>query len=69
MYRFCRDKNYVALFNKQLKNLAHSIKSIIYNNVFMVDFNCEKFNSTTHCHVCEKQFTPDKKCKYAISAI
>jgi len=25
----------------------------------MVDFDYEKFNSTTHCHVCEKPFAPD----------
>jgi len=27
----------------------------------MVDFDYEKFNSATHCHVCEKSFAPDDK--------
>jgi len=25
----------------------------------MVNFDYEKFNSVTHCHVCEKLFSPD----------
>jgi len=39
--------------------LAHNIKTIITANVPIVDFNYEKFNSATYCHVCKKPFAPD----------
>ncbi|KYQ47054.1 hypothetical protein ALC60_13929, partial [Trachymyrmex zeteki] len=61
-YRFRRDKDCIAWFAEELKNLAHSVQSIISANVPMVDFtrdDWEKFNSASHCHVCEKPFTPD----------
>ena len=62
MYRFRRDKDCIAWFVKELKNLAYSVQSIISANVPMSDFtrdDWEKFNSATHCHVCEKLFAPD----------
>jgi len=59
MYRFCRGKDCIAWFAEQLRNLAQSIKPILSANVAMVDFDYEKFNSTTHCHVCEKPLPDD----------
>jgi len=35
----------------------------------MVDFDYEKFNSVTHCHVCEKPFAPDECAIIAIDSI
>ncbi|XP_018393385.1 PREDICTED: uncharacterized protein LOC108772363 [Cyphomyrmex costatus] len=61
-YRFHRDKDWVSWFADELKNLAHSIQSIISANIPMSDFtrdDWEKFNNTTHCHVCEKPFAID----------
>ncbi|KYN21790.1 hypothetical protein ALC57_05831, partial [Trachymyrmex cornetzi] len=60
-YRFCRDKDCIPWFAEELKNLAHSVQSVISANVPMADFtrDWEKFNSASHCHVCEKPFTPD----------
>ncbi|KYN22653.1 hypothetical protein ALC57_04943 [Trachymyrmex cornetzi] len=63
-YRFCRDKDCIPWFVKELRQLAHSVQSVISANVPMVDFtrdDWEKFNSASHCHVCEKPFTPDDK--------
>ncbi|KYM99340.1 hypothetical protein ALC62_09925 [Cyphomyrmex costatus] len=63
-YRFRRDNNCIAWFADKLKNLAHSVKTIISTNVPMVDFtrdDWQKFNSATHCHVCEKPFAKDDK--------
>ncbi|KYN00049.1 hypothetical protein ALC62_09194 [Cyphomyrmex costatus] len=60
-YRFHRDNN--SWFADELKNLAHSLQSVISTNVPM-DFtrvDWRKFNSTTHCHVCEKPFMKDDK--------
>ncbi|KYN05019.1 hypothetical protein ALC62_04092, partial [Cyphomyrmex costatus] len=62
-YRFHRDKNCISWFADELKNLAHSVQSVISTNVPM-DFTRDdwrKFNSTTHCHVCEKPFMKDDK--------
>jgi len=62
MYRFRRDKDCVAWFTEQLRNLAHNVNCILSDNIPMVDFtrdDWEKFNSATHCHVCEKPFAPD----------
>ncbi|KYN02011.1 hypothetical protein ALC62_07189 [Cyphomyrmex costatus] len=50
-------------FADELKNLAHSVQSVISTNVPM-DFSPDdwrKFNSATHCHVCEKPFAKDDK--------
>jgi len=58
-YRFRRDNDCVAWFAEQLRNLTYSVNCILSANVPMVDFDYEKFNSTTHCHVCEKSFAPD----------
>ncbi|KYM77078.1 hypothetical protein ALC53_12498 [Atta colombica] len=52
---------YSSLDTEELRNLAHSVQSIISANVLM-DFtqdDWQKFNSATHCHVCEKSFAPD----------
>ncbi|KYQ48819.1 hypothetical protein ALC60_12124, partial [Trachymyrmex zeteki] len=49
-YRFRRDKDCMAWFAEELKNLAHSIQSIISTNVPMADFTrdgWEKFNSAS----------------------
>jgi len=46
-------------FTEQLRDLAHNVKIIITANVPMVDFDYEKFNSATHCHVYKKSFAPD----------
>ncbi|KYN08011.1 hypothetical protein ALC62_01000 [Cyphomyrmex costatus] len=62
-YRFHRDNNCISWFADELKNLAHSVQSVISTNVAM-DFTQDdwrKFNSTTHCHVCEKPFAKDDK--------
>jgi len=60
-YRFIgRDKDCVAWFAEELIVLAHNIKSILSSNVPMeLRDDLEKFNSATHCHVCEKSFAPD----------
>ncbi|KYQ51880.1 hypothetical protein ALC60_09013 [Trachymyrmex zeteki] len=61
-YRFRRDKDCIAWFAEELKNLAHSVQSTTSDNVPMADFtrdDWEKFNSALHCHVCEEPFTPD----------
>jgi len=57
-YWFHRNKDCVA-FTEQLRDLVHNVKTTITANVLMVDFDYEKFNSVTHCHVCEKPFAPD----------
>ena len=62
MYRFHRDKDCVAWFAEELRNLAHNVKSILSVNV-PIDLtrdDYEKFNSATHCHICEKPFAPDE---------
>ncbi|KYM96845.1 hypothetical protein ALC62_12487 [Cyphomyrmex costatus] len=62
-YRFRRDNNCISWFADELKNLAHSVQSIISTNVPM-DFtrdDWEKFNNATHCHVCKKPFMKDDK--------
>jgi len=60
-YRFRRDEDCIAWFAEQLRDLAHNVKAIITANVPMVDFDYEKFNNATHCHVCEQPFAPDDK--------
>ncbi|KYN08250.1 hypothetical protein ALC62_00761 [Cyphomyrmex costatus] len=60
-YRFRRDNNCISWFADELKNLAHSVQSVISTNVPM-DFTQDdwrKFNNATHCHVCEKPFAKD----------
>ncbi|KYN08269.1 hypothetical protein ALC62_00752 [Cyphomyrmex costatus] len=60
-YRFHRDNNCISWFADELKNLTHSVQSVISTNVPM-DFTQDdwrKFNSATHCHVCEKPFMKD----------
>ncbi|XP_071639083.1 uncharacterized protein [Temnothorax longispinosus] len=62
MYRFRRDKDCVAWFAEELRRLAHDVKTILSTNIPMADFTrdeWEKFNSATHCHVCEEPFEPD----------
>jgi len=58
---FVAEKDCVAWFAEELRVLAHNVKSILSANVPM-EFtrdDLEKFNKATHCHVCEKSFTPD----------
>ncbi|XP_018404835.1 PREDICTED: uncharacterized protein LOC108781382 [Cyphomyrmex costatus] len=60
-YRFRRDNNCISWFADEVKNLAHSVQSVISTNVPM-DFTQDdwrKFNNATHCHVCEKPFAKD----------
>ncbi|KYN14562.1 hypothetical protein ALC57_13224 [Trachymyrmex cornetzi] len=61
-YRFRPDKDCIAWLAEELRQLAHTVQSTISANVPMADFtrdDWEKFNSASHCHVCEKPFTPD----------
>ncbi|EZA49525.1 hypothetical protein X777_12263 [Ooceraea biroi] len=61
-YRSRRDKECVAWFVEELRNLAYHVKAIISRNIPMVDLTLdeyEKFNSATHCHMCEKPFASD----------
>ncbi|XP_011880712.1 PREDICTED: uncharacterized protein LOC105569125 [Vollenhovia emeryi] len=62
MYRFRRDKDCITWFADELNNLAHRMQNILSINVPMETLSkeqCEKFNSCTHCHICEKPFAPD----------
>ncbi|KYM95685.1 hypothetical protein ALC62_13666 [Cyphomyrmex costatus] len=59
-YRCQRDNDCVSWFARQLEDLAHRVKNIITTNRPM-DFtrdDWQKFNSATHCHICEKPFAP-----------
>ncbi|RLU15728.1 hypothetical protein DMN91_011483, partial [Ooceraea biroi] len=61
-YRSCRDTDCIAWFVEQLKDLAHRVKAILSRNVPMKNLTrdeCEKYNSATHCHICEKPFASD----------
>ncbi|KYN44942.1 hypothetical protein ALC56_00594 [Trachymyrmex septentrionalis] len=52
-----RGNDCVTWFTEELKNLAHNVETILSANVPMADFtryNWQKFNSATHCHICEK---------------
>ncbi|KYN50341.1 hypothetical protein ALC62_14060, partial [Cyphomyrmex costatus] len=62
-YRFHRDNNCISWLADKLKNLAHSVPSVISTNVPMnfTQDDWRKFNSATHCHVCEKPFAKDDK--------
>jgi len=63
-YWFHRGNGCVAWFAEELRVLAHNVKSILSANVPM-EFtrdDLEKFDNATHCHVCEKPFTPDDAC-------
>ncbi|XP_026830520.1 uncharacterized protein LOC113563293 [Ooceraea biroi] len=58
-YRSRRDTDCIAWFIEQLKHLAHRVKAILSRNVPMKNLTrgeCEKYNSATHCHICEKPF-------------
>jgi len=51
----------VRYTTEELRVLVHNVKFILSTNVPM-EFtrdDLEKFNSATHCHVCEKLFAPD----------
>ncbi|XP_039303155.1 uncharacterized protein LOC120357221 [Solenopsis invicta] len=63
MYCFRRDKDCVAWFAKELKNLAHVMKARIFVNVPMEQLTRqqkEAFLNATHCHICEKPFISNK---------
>jgi len=69
MYRSRRDKDCLAWFAEELRVLAHNVKSILSANILM-EFtrdNLEKFNSSTHCHICEKPFAPDDASTRSLS--
>ncbi|XP_011687463.1 PREDICTED: uncharacterized protein LOC105449778 [Wasmannia auropunctata] len=56
-YRCRRDKDCVAWFVEELKELAHKVKSALSVNVPMAELTrdeCERYNNATHCHICEK---------------
>jgi len=67
-YRFHHDKDCVAWFTEQLRDLAHNVKTIITANVPMVDFDYEKFN-ITHTVTCTKNRLRQTTREYAIIAI
>ncbi|XP_018404145.1 PREDICTED: uncharacterized protein LOC108780826 [Cyphomyrmex costatus] len=59
-YRFRRDNDCVSWFARQLEDLAHRAKTVISASRPM-DFtrdDWQKFNSATHCHICERPFAP-----------
>ncbi|KYM93980.1 hypothetical protein ALC62_15425 [Cyphomyrmex costatus] len=63
-YRFRRDKNCVAWFARELRDLAHRVKDRVSVNVPMEALSkgqWEAYRSATHCHVCEKPFAPNEK--------
>ncbi|XP_039315238.1 uncharacterized protein LOC113002869 [Solenopsis invicta] len=59
MYRFHSDKNCIAWFVEQLKDLAQIVNNILSVNVSMdlTQDDWKKFNNATHCHICKKSFT------------
>ncbi|XP_025992395.2 uncharacterized protein LOC113004158 [Solenopsis invicta] len=59
MYQFHRDKNCIAWFVEQFKDLAQIVNNILSVNVPMdlTQDDWKKFNNATHCHICEKPFT------------
>ena len=61
-YHSLRSTDCVSWFVEELKNLAQRVKIILTTNVPMVNLTreeWEKFNSATHCHICEKPFVSD----------
>ncbi|KYN01667.1 Putative nuclease HARBI1 [Cyphomyrmex costatus] len=59
-YRCRRDNDCVSWFARQLETLAHRVKNAITTNRPM-DFTRDdwrRFDSGTHCHICEKPFAP-----------
>ena len=59
-YQFRRDKdNCIMWFVGELEKLAHKVKSILSDNIRMIDLTPDEwatFRSATHCHICEKPF-------------
>ena len=63
-YHFHRDEDCIAWFARQLNDLAHRVKNIIFANVWkpmetLSKEQLEAYRSATRCHICEKPFTPD----------
>ena len=66
MYRFHRDKmNCIAWFVEQLKDLAQTVNNILSVNVPMdlTRDDWKKFNSATHCHICEKPLNDTERVR------
>jgi len=62
MYRSYRGERCVSWFVEELHDLAQRVKTILDANVPMADLTrdeLDRFNSATHCYVCEKPFAPD----------
>ncbi|XP_011698277.1 PREDICTED: uncharacterized protein LOC105456152 [Wasmannia auropunctata] len=62
MYRCRRDKDCVAWFVEEFKELAHKVKSAPSVNVPMAELTrdeCERYNNATHCRTCEKPFAAE----------
>jgi len=58
-YCFRRGNDCIAWFIEEFRNLTHKVNTVLSTNVPMPDFtrdDWQKFDSTTHCHVCEKPF-------------
>lgn len=61
-FRCRRDSDCIKWFVEELKELACSVKIILKTNVTMETLSKEqwkKFDSATHCHVCDKPFVQD----------
>ncbi|XP_071572850.1 uncharacterized protein [Temnothorax nylanderi] len=57
-----RNKDCIVWFAGELEKLAHSVKSILSDNVHMIDLTPDEweiFHSAKHCYICEKPFAPD----------
>ncbi|XP_026824426.1 uncharacterized protein LOC113561716 [Ooceraea biroi] len=62
VYRSRRDTDCIGWFAEQLQELTHCVKAILSRNIPMIELTRDervKFDSATHCHICEKPFTPD----------
>jgi len=61
-YRSHRDPDCISWFVKELEELAHRVKTLLFINVPMGALSREQLeahHNVTHCHICEKPFRPD----------
>jgi len=61
-YRSHRDPDCISWFVKELEELAYRVKTLLSINVPMGALSREQWeahHNATHCHICEKPFTPD----------
>jgi len=61
-YRPHRDSDCISWFVKELEELAHCVKTLLSINVLRGALSREQWkahHNATHCHICEKPFTPD----------